>query len=167
MKDVRVEIEFEEGNVRIDGQLINQGWKLTWKKLKEKLKRGVTNQRIEHYGIKDQQSQLYRSQEKECHVWLTQNINPGKTAALMIILEQMVETRAWKKVRGLIDENSCRVCNQYPETVENLAAGCAKLANTEYLTRHNRALMILAVEWAKQQELVGQKQSGTISDAVE
>ena len=157
MTEVGVEIEFEGDNICIDGELINQGWKLAWKKLKEKLKRGVKNQRIEHYGVKDQQSQLYRSQEKECHVWLTQNLNPGKTAAVMTMLEQMLETRAWKKVRGLIDDNSCRVCNQYPETVEHLVAGCTKLANTEYLTRHNRALMILAVEWAKQQELVGQE----------
>ena len=28
-----------------------------------------------------------------------------------------------KKVRGLIDDNSCRVCNQYPETVEHLVDG--------------------------------------------
>ena len=38
VKDVGVEIEFEEGNIHIDGELINQGCKLAWKKLKEKLK---------------------------------------------------------------------------------------------------------------------------------
>ena len=65
--------------------------------------------------------------------------------------------KSLEKVRGLIDDNSSRVCNQYPEIVEHLVAGCAKLANTEYLIRHNPALMILAVEWAKQQELVGQE----------
>ena len=41
MTEVGVEIEFEGGNICIDGELINQGWKLAWKKLKEKLKRGV------------------------------------------------------------------------------------------------------------------------------
>ena len=43
MEDVGEEIEFEEGNIHIDGELTNQGWKLAWKKLKEKLKRGVKN----------------------------------------------------------------------------------------------------------------------------
>ena len=39
MEDVEVEIQFEEDNIRIDGELIEEGWKSTWKKLKEKLKR--------------------------------------------------------------------------------------------------------------------------------
>ena len=62
-----------------------------------------------------------------------------------------METRGWK-----IDDSGFRVCNRYPETVELLVAGCTKLANNQHLTRHNRALMILAIEWAKQQELGGQ-----------
>ena len=39
MEDVEVEIQFEEDNIRIDRELIEEGWKSTWKKLKEKLKR--------------------------------------------------------------------------------------------------------------------------------
>ena len=70
------------------------------------------------------------------------------------MLEQMVKTRSWKKATGLTDDGSC---TQHSEAVEHLVAGCTKLANSEYLTRHNRALMILAVAWAKQQELVGQE----------
>ena len=42
------------------------------------------------------------------------------------------------------------------ETVEHLVAGCRVLANSEYLTRHNRALMILAVAWAKEYKLIGE-----------
>ena len=44
----------------------------------------------------------------------------------------------------------------FSETVEHLVTGCTKLANSEYLNRHNRALMVLVVTWAKQQELIGQ-----------
>ena len=40
--------------------------------------------------------------------------------------------------------------------VEHLVAGCRVLANSKYLTRHNRALMILAVAWAKEYELIGE-----------
>ena len=90
-------------------------------------------------------------------MWLSQNLNPGKTAAIMTMLEQMVETRSWKEARGLTDDGSCRICTQHSETVEHLVAGCTKLAKSEYLTRNNRVLMILAVAWAKQQELVGQE----------
>ena len=109
-------------------------------------------------GRKEQQSKLYREQEQECHVWLSQNRNSGKTAAIMTMLEQMVETRSEKEARGLIDDGRYRIiCNQYSETVEHLVAGCNKLANSKYLTRHNRALMILAVAWAKQQKLMDQE----------
>ena len=69
----------------------------------------------------------------------------------------MVETRSWKEVRGMTDDGSCRIRTQYSETVEHLVAGCTKLANSEYLTRRSRALMILVVALAKQQELVGQE----------
>ena len=91
------------------------------------------------------------------HVRLSQNLNPRKTAAIMTILEQMVETRSCKEARGVFDDGRCRICNQNSETVEHLVAGCTKLANSEYLTRHNRALMILAVAWEKQQELMDQE----------
>ena len=107
--------------------------------------------------MKEQQSKLYRRQEQEFHVWFPQNLKPGKTAAIMTILEQMVDKRSWKEARGLTDDGTCRICTQHSEAVEHLVAGCTKLANSEYPNRHNRALMILAVAWAKQQELVGQE----------
>ena len=112
--------------------------------------------RVESYQAKEQQSKVYSEQEKECHLWLTQNLNPRKTAAIMTMLEQMVETRSWKKTRGLMEDGRCRVCFQHSETVEHPVAGCQKLANSEYISRHNRVLMILAVAWAKEHGLIGQ-----------
>ena len=67
----------------------------------------------------------------------------------------MVATRSWKAVRGLVEDGRCRVCDEQSETVEHLVAGCKVLANSEYLSRHNRALMIIAVEWAKDYDLIG------------
>ena len=49
MEDVKVEIQFEEGNNWIDGELIDEGWKPAWKKLKEKLKKGMKKQKICQY----------------------------------------------------------------------------------------------------------------------
>ena len=79
----------------------------------------------------------------------------------------MVETRSWKEARGLIDDGRRQICNQHSETVEHLVAGCTKLANSKYLTRNNRALMILAVAWAKQQKLMDQKLSGINKNGIE
>ena len=87
MEDVEAKIQFKEGNIWIDGELIEEGWKPAWKKLKEKLKRGMKKQRIDEHGRKEQQSKLYREQEQECHVRLSQNLNPGKIAAIMIMLK--------------------------------------------------------------------------------
>ena len=161
MEDVGVEIQFEEGNTRIDGELIDGGWKLARKRLKEKLKKGVKNQKTEKYGMREQQSELCRRHE-ECHV-------EGRNVTVVVPESQPWENssdydnvgvngrdKTWKEATGLTGNGSCRICIQHPETVEHLVAGCIKLANSEYLTRNNRAL-ILAVTWAKEQELVGQK----------
>ena len=72
------------------------------------------------------------------------------------MLEQMVETRSSNVARGLMEDGRCRVCFEQIETVEHLVAGCKVLANGEYLSRHNRPLMILAIAWAKEHDLVGQ-----------
>ena len=71
------------------------------------------------------------------------------------MLEKMVETRSWKAARGLVQDGRCRVCHERGETIEHLVARCKVLANSEYLSRHNRVLMIMAVAWAKEYELVG------------
>ena len=55
-----------------------------------------------------------------------------------------------------MEDGRCRVCFQHSETVEHLVAGCQKLANSEYISRHNRVLMILAAAWAKGHGLIGQ-----------
>ena len=73
----------------------------------------------------------------------------------MTMLEQMVETRLWKAARGLVQDGPCRVCHERDETIENLVAGCKVLTRSEYLSRHSKALIVMAVVWAKKYELVG------------
>ena len=53
-------------------------------------------------------------------------------------------------------DGRCRICFEQTETVKHLVAGCKVSANGEYLSRHNRALMISAIVWAKEHDLVGQ-----------
>ena len=134
MHAVGTMLHFEENCILLDGERIEKHWKLTWRAIKAKLKKSV--------------------EQKRCNLWLRQNLTPKKTASVMTMLEQMVETKSWKPSRGLAKCSKCRLCGQQRETVEHLLAGCNVLANSEYLTRHNRALIILAISWAKEFKLV-------------
>ena len=96
---------------------------------------------------KELQSELYRKQHDECNMWLKQKLEPRKTGAIMNLQEKVVEARVWKVSRGLTcADNKCRLCGEHGETVDHLLAGCRSLAGNDYLTRHNRALMILAAQ---------------------
>ena len=86
---------------------------------------------------------------------MNQNLHGRKTSSIMKMLEQMVETKSRKVSRRLAQDKQCRVYLERDETVEHIVAGCKVLANSEYLARHNRALMIMAVNWAKEYELIG------------
>ena len=46
---------------------------------------------------------------------------------------------------------------EFNETVEHLVAGCKTIASSEYIARHNRALMVMAIAWAKEYGLVGKE----------
>ena len=100
------------------------------------------------------QSEIFRKQDEICNLWLRQNLTPRKAASVMTMLKQMVETKSWKTSRGLAKCSKCRLCGQQRATVEHLLARCKVLANSEYLTRHNRGLMILAISRAKEFNLI-------------
>ena len=51
--------------------------------------------------------------------------------------EQMIETRAWKKLRGLGEIDICRLCGEQKETLQHLLSGFKKLAATEYVRRND------------------------------
>ena len=88
-------------------------------------------------------------------MWLKQILDPRKTAATVYMLEKMIETKVWKVARGLTCDNvKCRVFGEQEETAEHLLAGCKMLAGSEYTRRHNRALVILAVQWAIEYQLI-------------
>ena len=56
-----------------------------------------------------------------------------------------------------MENGRCRLCGEFNETVEHLVAGCKTIANSEYLARHNGALMVMAIAWAKEYGLVGKE----------
>ena len=157
MEEVGVKLRFADNSIRLDEEVIDEAteYKAVCRKVKNSLQKATESRRIEIYKTKEQQSQVYREQEEECHSWLGQNLHGRKTSSIMTMLEQMVETRSWKVSRGLAQDKRCRVCHERDETVEHIVAGCKILANSEYLTRHNRVLMIMAVNWAKEYKLIG------------
>ena len=64
------------------------------------------------------QSQYWLLQSNGLHQWLTKNIDSAKTAAIIELQEQMVETKVWKEIRGIGDGVSlCRLCGMFQKTV--------------------------------------------------
>ena len=86
---------------------------------------------------------------------MSQNLHGRKTSSIMTMLEQIVETRLWKAARRLVQDEHSRVCHERNETIDHIVAGCKVLANSEYLSRHDRTLMIMEVAWEKEYELAG------------
>ena len=93
MMEIDKTLEFVENSVKLEGEILELEWKPTWKKVKAELKKGVEKKRQDSYEQKELQSCMYRRQEQECHLWLKQRLTPRKTASIMTLIEQMVETR--------------------------------------------------------------------------
>ena len=76
-----------------------------------------------------------------CNLWLRQNLTPRKTACIC--------WNKWlKQDHGKLQEDLSNVRKG------RLLAECKVLANGKYLTSYNRALIILAISWAKEFNLV-------------
>ena len=95
MKAVGKTLYFKGESVILEGEKINGDWKQIWTKVKTCFKKGVEERRQEVYYQKEMQSAIYKKQNQQCNLWLEQNLTPAKTASIMSMLEQMVETRSW------------------------------------------------------------------------
>lgn len=146
-------VKFERGFVEW-GEQRYDNWKVIWRKLKKEIKEGAKKVRLKKFDKKKMQSEITSGYTTEDYGWLSCNTDPRKTAAIFSMLEQMVETKVWKKLRGNIENDSCRLCGDVRETVQHLLSGCKKIVATEYVRRHDNALKILAVEWGKKEGLL-------------
>ena len=160
MAQIDIKLELLEDEVRLEDERLEGDFQELWKVLKKEIKKKRKKKRLDSYKEKKMQSQTYMKLDIESHKWLTSNIDPKKVAAIVAMQEQMVETKAWKVHRGIGGNNDrCRLCKEYQENVMHLLSGCKVLAGTEYLRRHNNALMILCVEWGKLNGLLPPKTS--------
>ena len=147
MRDVNTIVSFDEGSIAI-GEEKCTDWKDGWTNLKKILNEGQKRNKQQSLGEKQLQSEIPKLYGEDDFEWLKCNTDPRKTSSIFALQEQMIETKAWKKIRGLVDDDSCRLCGEHRETVQHLLSGCKKLAGTEYLKRHDNALKVLAVKWA-------------------
>ena len=151
MKSVGYDLSFGTNTITLDGEDLVGNWKTVWKKIKTVHKQGTIKGMIENYGRKEWQSLVWKGLDKSSHTWLKSWLDPHKTASIIEMQEQMVETRQWKQARGLaVESGLCRICGSYNESLEHLLAGCTPLAGTDYLQRHNKALLVFTVAWAKE-----------------
>ena len=74
----------------------------------------------------------------------------------MSMIEQIVKTRVWKEARALTENIQCKMFKKQREKVQHLLAGCKMLVSSEYLAIYNRALIMMAVARAKEQNLLDQ-----------
>ena len=105
-------VEFEGENIILQGNILDKAWKQDWKLVKSCFKNGTEEKREEDYHQKEMQSEIYKKQDQKCNIWLEQNVTPRKTSAIISMLEQMIETRAWKAARGLTEWCKCRLCGE-------------------------------------------------------
>ena len=153
MINVSAVVEFDEGSVTINEERYTD-WKLGWKKLKKILCEGQKRNKQQSFAEKVLQSEIPKQYVADDYEWLKCNTDPRKTASIFSVQEQMVETKAWKLIRGLVHEDKCRLCGDFRETVQHLLSGCKKLAGSEYVKRHDNALKVLAVKWAIENRLI-------------
>jgi hypothetical protein len=143
-------LELTENSVIMNGDLVHGEWQKIYQSLKKQYEKLMDQKRKDDYILKKMQSDVWKEQTEDTQDWLKRNLDPVKTASIINMQEQMVETRSWKISRALIDPSEkCRLCGEYNETVHHLVAGCKVLAGKDYLRRHNKALMIFAVQYSK------------------
>ena len=156
--ELGINIKFEEDKIEVDGEEVLEHWKVMWRKLKDVIKLKLKVEKEEKYKAKLLQSHNWKNQDAKAHRWLKRDMMPEKVSDVMEMMEQNIETKMRILGSGReVDDVKCRVCGKNNETVQHWLTGCTPLAATEYTLRHDKALMVLAVEWAKQEGVLAKE----------
>jgi hypothetical protein len=89
--------------------------------------------------------------------WLRDGHLFGETEGFMIaIQDHVIGTKNHQKFTEKLplENDLCRVCNRYSETIEHITTGRPNLSNTEYLHRHNLTAVIVPQQLAKYYNLI-------------
>ena len=101
MRDVNTIVSFDEGSIAI-GEEKCTDWKDGWTNLKKILNEGQKRNKQQSLGEKQLQSEIPKLYGEDDFGWLKCNTDPRKTSSIFALQEQMIETKAWKKIRGLV-----------------------------------------------------------------
>ena len=100
MRKAEVAVSIDEEKVIIGKESCTE-WKEGWKKLKKILDEGQKRNIQQSLAEKKLESEIPKQYSKENSGWLKYSTDPRKTSSIFALPEQMIETRAWKKIRGL------------------------------------------------------------------
>ena len=98
MRDVNTIVSFDEGSIAI-GEEKCTDWKNEWKNLKKILNEGQKRNKQLSLREKQLQSEIPKLYSEDDFGWLKCNTDPRKTSSIFALQEQMIETKAWKKIR--------------------------------------------------------------------
>ena len=73
-------------------------------------------------------------------LWLrSSDLKPDTEGFLQAAQDQSLNTKNYVKNSMKVNtSDDFRICNDKPETIDHLVAGCSELAKSEYLNRHNK-----------------------------
>ena len=88
--------------------------------------------------------------EKASIAWLqSSTLKRSTESTICAIQENAISTKYMKKhVYKTTDDDTCRACKEYPETVQHIISKCPILAPTKYLERHNNVCKYIHVRLA-------------------
>jgi hypothetical protein len=118
---------------------------------KKQLKENQLRQHESKWKSKPLHGEFFRKVEElgvTDHTWLMKGQLKKETEALiMSAQESALRVNYIKfKIDHTVADPTCRMCHQFPETIQHIVCGCPKLAKSEYQLRHDR--MGKVIHWA-------------------
>ena len=122
--------------------------------VKSRLKNSFMLKRLNSLQASPLHGQYYR-QINEPHInseltlaWVpNSNLKPASESTIFAIQEQAISTNYIKThIHKTCDNDICRLCKSFPETIYHITAGCPELAPNVYTTRHNNVANYVYIE---------------------
>ena len=124
--------------MKIEGKLQDREFRPIWKQVKNVFKKLVRKKKLELYREKKCQQRgkemKSETQNQKCNIWLEQNLTPRKTSTIMSMIEQTLETRAWKEVRRLTENCQFRLCERNNERQCNIFFGWKQIVSKQLIS---------------------------------
>ena len=108
------------------------------------------NNKYERYPLHGQYSREINQpyiDKSESLAWMKNaKLKPETESTICAIQEQSVTTRYIEKhIHKSTDNDICRLCNTFPETIHHIIAGCPALSQNVYTYRHNNVAKYLYI----------------------